>query len=155
MPDGQQNTTAFEIPAKAPWRKSRRGRMIIAIAAIGIVSLASVWFVDYWTVGRFLQSTNNAYLRADSVTISPKISGYVKEVLVADNQTIAAGAPLLRVESTAYQATRDLAEAEVAQRKADLTRFIAEVARQEAVRAEASPRQPRVSPVRMRHDSSG
>ncbi len=137
MPDGQQNTTSFEVPAKTPWRKSRKGRTIIAVGAILVVGLAAIWFADYWIVGRFLQSTNNAYLRADSVTISPKIGGYVKAVLVEDNQTVSAGQPLLRIDGAAYQAAEDMAKAEIAQRQADVIRFKAEYARQEAARAEA------------------
>jgi membrane fusion protein (multidrug efflux system) len=138
MPDGHQNSTLFEAPAKTPWRKSVRGRA--TIGGIGLVVLLAValWGVRYWTVGRFLESTNNAYLRADAVVIAPKVSGYVKEVLVGDNQTVAAGQPLLRIDSASYQAAKDLADAELAKARADLVRFQADAARQEAARTEAA-----------------
>jgi membrane fusion protein (multidrug efflux system) len=140
MPDGQQNATLFAGPVKTPWRKTRGGRMLIA--GIGLIILAAIglWLFNWWTTGRFLESTNDAYLRADAVVISPKISGYVKQVLVGDNEDVPAGKPLLLIDSAPYQAAQDMAEAEVAQRRADLVRFKADAAKQEAARAEAVAR---------------
>ena len=136
MPDGHQNSSLFAVPAPAPWHKKHR-RVLIAGVALLILIAAGGWFLRYWTVGRFLESTNNAYLRADAVVISPKISGYVTEVSVGDNQTVVAGQMLIRVDPTPYLAARDLAAAELAQRQADLVRFRADAARQEAARSEA------------------
>jgi len=136
MPDGHQNSSLFTVSAPAPWHKTHR-RVLIGGIALLVCLAAGGWFLRYWTVGRFLESTNNAYLRADAVVVSPKISGYVTEVSVGDNQTVAAGQLLIRIDPTQYQAARDMAEAELAQRKADLVRFRADAARQEASRAEA------------------
>jgi membrane fusion protein (multidrug efflux system) len=136
MPDGDQNSTQFAVATKTPWHKKHR-RTLFGFVGLVLLAVFGVWLFNYWTVGRFLESTNNAYLRADAVVISPKVSGYVKEVSVADNQTVAAGQLLIRIDATPYQAAKDMAEAEVAQREADLVRFRADAARQEAVRAEA------------------
>ena len=43
---------------------------------------------DYWTVGRFQVSTDDAYVKADSTTIAPKVSGYIADVLVGDNEPV-------------------------------------------------------------------
>jgi membrane fusion protein (multidrug efflux system) len=137
MPDGHQNSTLFEVPAKTPWRKTWRGRAIIGGAGLTLLVAASIWGVRYWTVGRFLESTNNAYLRADAVVIAPKVSGYVKAVLVGDNQPVVAGQPLLSIDDASYQAAKDLADAELAKAEADLVRFQADAARQAAARSEA------------------
>jgi len=137
MPDGHQNSTLFEAPVKAPWRKTARGRAVLGGIGLAVLLAVGVWGVRYWTVGRFLESTNNAYLRADAVVISPKINGYVKEVLVADNQQVTAGQPLLRIDSASYQAAKDLADADLAKAQADLVRYQADAARQEAARTEA------------------
>jgi membrane fusion protein (multidrug efflux system) len=137
MPDGQQNATLTEGSTNASPRKpSRRRFLILGAAVVALVGVA-FWLINWWTTGRFVETTNNAYLQADSVVISPKISGYVKEVLVRDNELVAAGAPLARIDSAPYQAAQDMAEAEIAQRRADLVRFQADAARQEAARAEA------------------
>ena len=51
-------------------------------------ALASYYGHDYWTVGRFLVSTDDAYVKADSTTVAPKVAGYLAEVLVSDNQPV-------------------------------------------------------------------
>ena len=54
---------------------------------------ASVLARDYWTTGRFLESTDDdAYVAADSTAVAPKVSGYIKDVLVSDNEEVKAGA---------------------------------------------------------------
>jgi membrane fusion protein, multidrug efflux system len=136
MPDGFENSSLFAVSTSKPWHKKYRRALIGGIVAVLLVALGG-WFVDYWTAGRFRESTNNAYLRADAVVISPKISGYVTQVSVGDNQTVSAGQMLIRIDPTPYQAAKDMAEAELAQRRADLVRYRADAARQEAVRAEA------------------
>ncbi|WP_181814794.1 biotin/lipoyl-binding protein [Sphingomonas aracearum] len=52
--------------------------------------------------------------------ISSQIGGYVAEVLVSDNRHVAAGEPLLRIDSREYQAQIDQADAPVAQAEAGL-----------------------------------
>jgi membrane fusion protein (multidrug efflux system) len=136
MPDGYENSSLFAVSTPEPWHKKHRRALIGGVAFLVFVA-GGGWFADYWMAGRFLESTNNAYLRADAVVISPKISGYVTQVSVADNQTVGAGQMLIRIDPTPYQAARDMAEAELAQRQADLIRFRADAARQEAVRTEA------------------
>jgi membrane fusion protein (multidrug efflux system) len=136
MPDGFENSSLFAVSPTKPWHKKHRRALIGGVVAVLLVAFGG-WFVDYWMVGRFRESTNNAYLRADAVVISPKISGYVTQVAVSDNQTVGAGQMLIRIDPTPYQAARDMAEAELAQRRADQVRYRADAARQEAVRAEA------------------
>jgi len=136
MPDGHQNSSLFTVSAPLPWHRKHRRALIGGIVALLLVAVGG-WFVDYWTVGRFHETTNNAYLRADAVVISPKISGYVTQVAVGDNQAVGAGQMLIRIDPAPYQAARDMADAELAQRRADLIRFRADAARQEAARAEA------------------
>jgi len=136
MPDGQQNSTQFTVAGREPWHRKHRRALLGGIALIVLLAVGA-WLFHYLTVGRYLESTNNAYLRADAVVISPKVSGYVTEVLVGDNQSVPAGQMLIRIDSAPYQAAQDMAEAELAQRQADLVRFQADLARQEAVRDEA------------------
>ena len=56
------------------------------------------------TRGKYYVSVDDAYIRADAVTVSPKISGYVDQVLVADNQDVTAGQPLARIDARDYTA---------------------------------------------------
>jgi membrane fusion protein (multidrug efflux system) len=76
------------------------------IAGIAVVLVLAVVFgLDWWTRGRFLQGTDDAYLQADLVAAAPKIQGYVEQVYVRDNQAVVAGQPLLKIDPRTYQAT--------------------------------------------------
>ena len=86
------------------------------MVAAGAAALAAAghygW--DYWTVGRFQVSTDDAYVQADNTTIAPKVSGYLAEVLVGDNQAVKAGQTLARIDDRDYKVALDQAEADVA-----------------------------------------
>jgi membrane fusion protein (multidrug efflux system) len=121
--------------AEAP-ATSRRRPILLAIGAVVLVA-AVIYGVRWWTYGRFIESTDDAYLQADSVTIAPKVSGYVAEVYVTDNQTVAAGEPLVRLDRRQYQAILEQANATIAARKADIERGAAELLQQQANIAQA------------------
>ena len=115
---------------------THRRTLLLSIGAIVLVA-GAFWGFQWWTVGRFIQSTDDAYLQADSVTIAPKVSGYVAEVYVADNQSVIAGQPLVRLDRRQYQAVLEQAGAAIAARKADIERGAAELLQQQANIAQA------------------
>jgi membrane fusion protein (multidrug efflux system) len=124
MTDDAQGAPDEAKPASARGRKFRRALLILGPLAL-ILLLA--WFIHYETRGKYVESTNDAYLRADSVTVSPKISGYVEQVLVADNQDVKAGQPLVRIDprdyraqSAQFQAQVDVADANAANVRATI-----------------------------------
>ncbi|MEA3120479.1 MAG: rane fusion protein multidrug efflux system [Paraburkholderia sp.] len=104
-----------------------RRRFLLIVPAIALAIAGAIWLAQWWTVGRFIESTDDAYLQADGVTVAPKVNGYVTEVLVADNQTVPAGAPLVRLDTRQYQASVDQAQATVGAREADLQRAQADL----------------------------
>src|ERR1700691_2692909 len=103
-------------------RLSARARVLLVAIGTGALVIGGVWGAHWWLVVRFIESTDDAYLRADSVTIAPKVSGYIVEVYVTDNQSVPAGAPLVRLDSRHYQAALDQLTATTAARKADIAR---------------------------------
>jgi membrane fusion protein (multidrug efflux system) len=108
----------------------------LALAAtVGLAALsgAAYWGVGYWQTGRFLQSTDDAYLQADYTTIAPKVSGYIAEVAVADNQPVKAGEVLARIDDRDFRTALDQAKAEVASGEADIRNMEAQIAQQQAV----------------------
>ena len=123
---------------EAPEAKAGPSRRIVLLG-IGAVLLivGAIWGVRWWTVGRFIESTDDAYLQADSVTIAPKVSGYVAEVYVVDNQAVKTGDPLVRLDRRQYQAILEQANATIAARKADIARGAAELLQQQANIAQA------------------
>lgn len=89
----------------------RRGLIIAAILAL---LAGGYWYYNRETYGKFQQSTDNAYISADSVTVAPKIAGYVERVLVSENQTVAAGALLVQLDVRDYRAQTSQVEAQIA-----------------------------------------
>lgn len=118
-------------------RKRPERRTVLLWAGLVVLIASVVWGVRWWTVGRFIQSTDDAYLQADSMTVAPKVSGYVAEVYVSDNQAVTVGQPLVRLDSRLYQAVLEQATATIAARKADIARAQAELLQQQANIAQA------------------
>ena len=93
-PFGDQAETAPPAGAMPKLARPRRWslkRLLIAAAALLFLAAAAGYGHYYWTIGRFLVSTDDAYVQAHSVLISPKVSGYISEVPVDDNQPVKAG----------------------------------------------------------------
>jgi len=125
-----------QVGASAAKPGMRRRTLLLTGGAILLI-IGAVWGLRWWTVGRFIESTDDAYLQADSVTIAPKVSGYVAEVYVADNQSVKAGEPLVRLDRRQYQAVLEQANATIAARRADIERGAAELLQQQASIAQA------------------
>ena len=89
-------------------------RYVLVAALIAGLVAAALWYWDYRQTGQYLQSTNNAYVRADFVTISPKLGGYVERVLVSDNQPVRRGQLLVVLDPRDYRADVAQAQAQVA-----------------------------------------
>jgi membrane fusion protein (multidrug efflux system) len=109
-------TVASEPAAAAPKpsKKDRIRRLMMAGAGIAVLAGASWYGWDYWTVGRFEVSTDDAYVKADNTTIAPKVSGYLHEVLVGDNERVKAGQVLARIDDRDYAVALEQARADVA-----------------------------------------
>ncbi|HEY4317304.1 MAG TPA: HlyD family secretion protein [Herbaspirillum sp.] len=112
-------------------------KRILAIAGIVALVLGLLFFIRWWLVGRYLESTNDAYLKADTVVVAPKVSGYVSKVYVADNQAVKAGQPLVTLDARQYQAALDMARANIDSRQADIARANAQAAQQQSALLQA------------------
>ena len=123
-------------PADDPEAREKRRRRRLVVAAIGgaLLLIAAIAFGWYWfTELRWLESTDDAYTQADNTIISPKVAGYISELLVTDNQIVKAGELLLRIDPRDYQATVKQAEADVVSAEANIRNVDAQIAAQQAV----------------------
>jgi membrane fusion protein, multidrug efflux system len=107
-------------------------RRMVKRAAIGLVLAVSVaaaadYGYDYLTTGRYLQSTDDAYVKADSTLISPKVSGYIAEVLIGDNEPVKAGQLLARIDDRDFRAALEQARADVAASDASVRNLDAQI----------------------------
>ncbi|MBI2784284.1 MAG: HlyD family secretion protein [Gammaproteobacteria bacterium] len=107
-------------------------KLILALLGIAALTAVVVTVKHWWYEGRFWESTNNAYLRADITVISSRVAGPVAEVFVKDNQHVSAGDILYALDKSAYTARRDRARALVAQRTAELEHLQTRLAHQGA-----------------------
>ncbi|MDD1517745.1 MULTISPECIES: HlyD family secretion protein [Bradyrhizobium] len=124
-------------PVPAPRRKLNFRKLLLAGVAVAALAGASWYGYDYWTVGRFLVSTDDAYVKADNTTIAPKVSGYLDRVLVGDNEHVKAGQVLARIDDRDFRVALDQARADVAAANATVTSKQAQLEVQEAVIAAA------------------
>ncbi|SCZ36707.1 membrane fusion protein, multidrug efflux system [Afifella marina DSM 2698] len=111
-------------PLKKPW-----ARVFLVVAGIALLVGGGWWLWHYWTVGRFIESTNDAYLQADQVTISPKVGGYVEDVMVKANAGVEAGDVLVKINDEDYRAGVARAAAGLQAARADLAKAKAEAGR--------------------------
>src|SRR6201995_1404274 len=117
-PNYSSNPTVNPVPAaKSP---GRLRRLLLAGVAEARLDGRAWYGFDYWTVGRSLVSTDDAYVRADNTTIAPKVSGYLREVLVGDNEPVKAGTVLARIDERDFKVALEQARADVAAAKASI-----------------------------------
>src|SRR5579863_8951782 len=106
----------------------------IAVLAIVVVALVlgttGGWY--WWTVWRFVQSTDDAYVESDITVISPKVEGYIKEVRVRNNQAVAAGQILFVIDDQDFTAKVAQAEAAVATEEATVATYASRLKLQQA-----------------------
>jgi membrane fusion protein (multidrug efflux system) len=112
-------------------------RLLMAGAAVAVLAGASWYGWDYWTVGRFLVSTDDAYVKADNTTVAPKVSGYLHEVLVGDNERVGAGQVLARIDDRDFKVALEQAKADVAAAEAAVASKRAQLDVQQAIIAAA------------------
>ncbi|MBM7851250.1 membrane fusion protein (multidrug efflux system) [Methylopila capsulata] len=108
-------------------KRSRKTLILGAVAAVALV--AGLWYgYDWWTTGRFMVETDDAYVGADMATMAPKISGYVATVAVEDNARVKAGDPLVTLDPGDYKLSLDAADAKIATQQASILRFDSQIA---------------------------
>jgi membrane fusion protein, multidrug efflux system len=128
-------TYATDIKYKIILRPSQKAVKRAALAlllALGIATSANFGY-GYLTTGRYLESTDDAYVKADSTIISPKVSGYIAQVLVGDNQPVKAGQLLARIDDRDFRSALDSAHADVDAAEAAVRNLDAQIALQQPI----------------------
>ena len=145
-----QHSTSFPNPQAIPAaavpgvlsaapraRKLNLRKLLMTGAAIAALAGAAWYGFDYWTVGQYLVSTDDAYVQADNTTVAPKVSGYLHQVLVRDNEPVKAGQVLARIDDRDFKVALDQAKADVAAAEATIASKQAQLDVQQAVIAAA------------------
>ncbi len=95
-------------------------RLLAAVGGALIAGLAAWYGWSWWTVGRFIETTDDAYVGGDVTAIAPKVAGIIDQVLVVDNQPVRAGDLLVKLDDRDYRAQLAQAEARMAAQEASL-----------------------------------
>jgi membrane fusion protein, multidrug efflux system len=96
-------------------------RRQLLFAAGTVLTGAAAWFAWYWlTIGRYIESTDDAYVGGEVTTLSFKVAGLIETVAIVDNQSVKAGDLLLKLDDRDYRAQLTRAEANIAARRAAL-----------------------------------
>ena len=119
--------------AKPPVSRQRSAmRTGLKIGAGLLIAVALYTGVHWFVYGRFIESTDDAYLRADLVTIAPRVSGYVDQIYVTENQSVRTGQALLRIDPRNYRDSLSQQSAAVDGRIADIKALERQIEQQEA-----------------------
>ncbi|MGG2397743.1 HlyD family secretion protein [Pseudomonas sp. SH1-B] len=113
----------------------RKPTLLIGLPIAGLI----VW--GAWQLlfaERTEQSTNDAFVSADYSLIAPKVSGFISEVLVEDNQRVTAGQLLARIDDRDYRTALEGARAAVASAEAQRANAQATLDRQQSLIAQAA-----------------
>jgi membrane fusion protein, multidrug efflux system len=108
-------------------------RLVIALAAGLLLVVAGLYGDYWWNTGRFLVTTDDAYVDAHSALIAPQVSGYIIAVPVNDNQRVQAGQLLAKIDPRLYQAALDQARANVAAAQASIATLQQQIEQQRLV----------------------
>src|SRR5580698_8267660 len=113
--DGITGGRAKAVSAPVNWKKLflLSGAALIAVAA-------AVYGYRWFETGRFIESTDDAYVGGDVTAIAPHVAGFVSEIAVTDNQFVRKGQLLVRLDDRDFRAAADHASAIVAAKRAAL-----------------------------------
>ncbi|SFE06475.1 HlyD family secretion protein [Methylobacterium sp. 13MFTsu3.1M2] len=122
------------VPAtvSAPAPRRRRARIVLPLLGLLALGGAGTYGWHWWSVGRFLEVTDDAYLQSDKVTVAPRIAGTVAAVLVGDNQPVKAGDVIARLDDRSYRVQLRQAEAEVEKDRAQILGVASAIVQQRA-----------------------
>lgn len=125
-----------ESPAMPAWNGIRRAALVLALLA----GTAAIGYYghDYWANGRFLETTDDAYVKADSTIIAPKVSGYIAKVLVGDNERVKAGQTLAKIDDRDFKAALSQSRADVAAGEASVRNIDAQLELQQPIIAQST-----------------
>lgn len=133
-------STLSPLPQAKGGFLSGRKRRILLVAVpviIGCICASAWWYLQ----GRYIEKTDDAYIKADSVAISSKIGGYVEDVPVSDNQNVRKGDVLVRLDSRQYRAAIDKTQATIASLQANEAQAQAQMSQLDAQLAQAVAQQ--------------
>lgn len=108
-----------------------RKKAIIGVGALAI--LAGIYFgIHYFVAGRYMVSTDDAYVRANNTTVGAKIAGYVSKINVGDNARVGAGNVVFKIDDGDYRLAVESARSKVETQEATIERIARQATAQQS-----------------------
>ncbi|MGV0820058.1 HlyD family secretion protein [Martelella sp. AMO21009] len=136
-------------PEPRPAEKKRGGgvrKIIFSLIGIALIAGGGWFGYHWWTEGRFIVSTDDAYIEGDIAMIAPKVSGYVESVAVSNNQQVKKGDLLVKIDDGDYQNAVAQAEAQLHAQNVALEATKAQIAGAKASLAQAKANREALDP---------
>ena len=131
------STSVVQRDLDPPSAATRRifGARRLAFVGVTCAAIAGgIWYgVNWWTDGRFIETTDDAYVGGNVTSIAPHVAGFIHAIAVSDHQLVHAGQPLLQLDPSDYQAALARAQAIVAGNDAVLDSLRAQLTLQQSV----------------------
>ena len=131
MTDTSNEPEQESTPPSSP-RSRGRLRVVLILVGLAVLLGGGWWYYSHVTYGQYMQTTDNAYVAADSVVVSSKVAGYVEEVYVGENEQVARGGVLVQLDLRDYQAQAQQARAQIAATLAGVDTIRSQVTEQDA-----------------------
>jgi membrane fusion protein, multidrug efflux system len=115
---------AVREPTPAPKPKGRIAKRLILFAVLaGGLAFGGYEGVQWWNTGRFMVSTDDAYVQADITILSAKVSGYVSSLGVSNNQSVKAGDLIAKIDEGDYRLALQSAKDKLATQQSSIERI--------------------------------
>lgn len=143
-------TTETEVhPEPRPTEKKRGGgvrKVIFSLIGTALIAGGGWFGYHWWTDGRFMVSTDDAYIEGDIAMIAPKVSGYVESVAASNNQQVKKGDLLVKIDDGDYRNALAQAEAQLNAQNVALKATEAQIAGAKASLAQAKANRDALDP---------
>jgi membrane fusion protein (multidrug efflux system) len=127
---------AADATPAAPKSGKRKKFALIGVGLLLALAAAS-YGVHYILVGRFLVSTDDAYVRANATTLGARVSGHVASIMPGDNTVVRAGAVVFKIDDGDYRIAVDAARTRIETQQATIDRIGRQVTAQESAAEQA------------------
>jgi len=130
------------VPGQARRRSAKAGKLaMLGVALLVVAGAAGTFGYRWWTVGRFVESTDDAYVSAHNTTLAAKVAGYVSSIAVEDNSRVRAGDVIATIDDGDFRLAADAARDKVATQQATVDRIGRQIVAQQASVAQAKAQQ--------------
>ncbi|MBB3772130.1 membrane fusion protein (multidrug efflux system) [Angulomicrobium tetraedrale] len=113
-----------------PARPRRRGHKRLVLGVLLVAALGGIGYygAHWWRVGRFMVSTDDAYVGADTSILAAKVGGHIQSLEVETNHPVKAGDVIARIDDGDYILALKAAQAKIATQQATVSRFGEQIA---------------------------